>query len=111
MAKDKSRHLEDKITALKIEKAPLKKLEVRLLRALDRHLLLNCALDCRGSGASLEDMDGKRSRRRLSAQGISSAEIYLAKHTTRLKGLEIPPANGKIIAVNETLSQMNRGPV
>lgn len=42
---------------------------------------------------------------------ISSAEAYLAMHTARLKGFGIPRVNGKIFAVNEALSQMDRGPV
>ncbi len=40
VAKDKSRHLEGKITALKKEMARLKKLEVRLLQAPDRQITL-----------------------------------------------------------------------
>lgn len=42
---------------------------------------------------------------------IASAEAYLAMHTARLKGFGIPHVNGKIFAVNEVLSQMDRGPV
>lgn len=42
---------------------------------------------------------------------IPSAEAYLAMHTTRLEGFGIPHVNGKIFAVNEALSQMDRGPV
>lgn len=42
---------------------------------------------------------------------IPSAEAYLAMHTARLKGFGIPRVNGKIFAVNEALSQMDRGPV
>lgn len=42
---------------------------------------------------------------------ISSAEAYLAMHTARLKDFGIPRVNGKIFAVNEALSQMDRGPV
>jgi len=42
---------------------------------------------------------------------ISSAEAYLAMHTARLKDFGIPHVNGKIFAVNEALSQINRGPV
>jgi len=42
---------------------------------------------------------------------MSSAEAYLAMHTARLKDFGIPHVNGKIFAVNEALSQINRGPV
>ena len=42
---------------------------------------------------------------------IPSAEAYLAMHTERLKGFGIPHVNGKIFAVNEALSQMDRGPI
>ena len=44
-------------------------------------------------------------------QDISSAEAYLAMHTARLQGFGIPHVNGKIFAVNEALSQLDRGPV
>ncbi len=40
-----------------------------------------------------------------------SAEAYLTMHTARLKDFGISHVNGKIFAVNESLSQMNRGPV
>ena len=40
-----------------------------------------------------------------------SAEAYLAMHTERLTGFGIPHVNGKIFAVNETLSKIDRGPV
>lgn len=42
---------------------------------------------------------------------ISSAEAYLAMHTARLKSFGIPHVNGKIFAVNEALSLIDRGPV
>jgi hypothetical protein len=42
---------------------------------------------------------------------IPSAEAYLAMHAARLKGLGISHVHGKIFAVNEALSQMDRGPV
>jgi len=32
-------------------------------------------------------------------------------HTARLKGFGIPHVNGKIFAVNEALSQYDRGPI
>lgn len=41
----------------------------------------------------------------------ASAEAYLAMHTARLKGFGIPHVNGKIFAVNDALSRMDRGPV
>ena len=41
----------------------------------------------------------------------SSAEAYLAMHTARLRDFGIPHVNGKILAVNETLSKIDRGPV
>lgn len=44
-------------------------------------------------------------------EDMPSAETYLAMHAARLKGFGIPHVNGKIFAVNETLSQMDRGPV
>ena len=40
-----------------------------------------------------------------------SAAAYLAMHTARLKGFGIAQVNGKIFAVNEALTQMDRGPV
>ena len=40
-----------------------------------------------------------------------SAEAYLAMHTARLQGFGIPRVNGKIVAVNAALSQIDRGPV
>ena len=42
---------------------------------------------------------------------MPSAEAYLAMHTERLKGFGIPHVNGKIFAVNQALSQLDRGPV
>jgi hypothetical protein len=42
---------------------------------------------------------------------LPSAEAYLAMHTARLKGFGIPQENGKIFAVNEALSLLDRGPV
>lgn len=44
-------------------------------------------------------------------QDLPSAEAYLTMHTKRLKDAGIPRVNGKIFAVNEALSQMDRGPV
>ena len=44
-------------------------------------------------------------------QDISSAEAYLAMHTARLQGFGISHVIGKIFAVNEALSQLDRGPV
>lgn len=41
----------------------------------------------------------------------ASAEAYLAMHTTRLNGFGITPVNGKIFAVHEGLSKINRAPV
>lgn len=40
-----------------------------------------------------------------------SAEAYLAMHTLRLQGFGIPQVNGKIFAVNETLSRLDRAPL
>ncbi len=42
---------------------------------------------------------------------IASAQAYLAMHTARLKGFGIAHVNAKIFAVNEALSQIDRGPV
>ena len=42
---------------------------------------------------------------------IASAQAYLAMHTARLKGFGIAHVNTKIFAVNEALSQIDRGPV
>lgn len=38
-------------------------------------------------------------------------KAYLAMHAARLKDFGIPHVNGKIFAVNEALSKMDRGPV
>ena len=40
-----------------------------------------------------------------------SAEAYLAMHTARLKSFGITPVNGKIFAVNEALSAIDRAPL
>lgn len=40
-----------------------------------------------------------------------SAEAYLSMHTARLKGFGIPHVDGKIFAVNEALTKLDRGPV
>lgn len=40
-----------------------------------------------------------------------SAEAYLRMHTARLKGFGISRVNGKIFAVNEALTNLDRGPV
>lgn len=42
---------------------------------------------------------------------IPSAEAYLTMHTARLKDFGVPHVNAKIFAVNEALSQLDRGPV
>lgn len=42
---------------------------------------------------------------------MSSAKTYLATHTARLKSFGIEQVNGKIFAVNEPLSKIDRGPV
>ena len=42
---------------------------------------------------------------------IPSAKAYLAMHTTRLKSFGIAHVNSKIFAVNEALSQIDRGPI
>ncbi|MCA9158410.1 MAG: YdhR family protein [Planctomycetales bacterium] len=42
---------------------------------------------------------------------VPNAEAYLTMHTARLKGFGIPHVNGKIFAVNEALSQYDRGPI
>lgn len=42
---------------------------------------------------------------------LPSAEAYLAMHTQRLKGFGVPQINGKIFAVNEALSRIDRAPV
>lgn len=39
------------------------------------------------------------------------AEAYLAMHTARLKQFGIPVVNGKIFAVNEALSRIDRAPL
>ena len=41
----------------------------------------------------------------------ASAEAYLAMHTARLKSFGITPVNGKIFAVNEALSTIDRAPL
>lgn len=40
-----------------------------------------------------------------------NAGAYLTMHTARLKGFGVPHVNGKIFAVNEALSQLDRGPI
>lgn len=40
-----------------------------------------------------------------------SAQAYLAMHTQRLKGFGIPVVNGKLFAVNEALSRIDRAPL
>ena len=40
-----------------------------------------------------------------------SAEAYVAMHTARLKSFGITPVNGKIFAVNEVLSAIDRAPL
>ena len=42
---------------------------------------------------------------------MTSAQAYLTMHTARLQGFGIAPVNGKIFAVNDALSQIDRGPV
>lgn len=44
-------------------------------------------------------------------EDIPSAEAYLAMHSARLKDVGVPQVNGKIFAVNQALSQLDRGPV
>ena len=44
-------------------------------------------------------------------EDVPSAEAYLAMHTERLKSFGVPQVNGKIFAVNQALSQIDRGPV
>lgn len=39
------------------------------------------------------------------------AEAYLAMHTARLKQFGIPVVNGKIFAVNQALSRIDRAPL
>ncbi len=40
-----------------------------------------------------------------------SAEAYLGMHTARLKQFGIPVVNGKVFAVNEALSRIDRAPL
>lgn len=42
---------------------------------------------------------------------LSSAEAYLAMHSERLLGFGVPRVNGKIFAVNQTLSLIDRAPL
>ncbi len=44
-------------------------------------------------------------------QDVPSAEAYLKMHTQRLMAFGIPHVNGKIFAVNETLSRLDRAPL
>lgn len=44
-------------------------------------------------------------------QDQASAEAYLAMHTARLNGFGISPVKGKIFAVHEDLSKINRAPI
>src|SRR5690554_6668346 len=41
----------------------------------------------------------------------AAAEKYLAMHTERLAGFGIPAVNGKVFAVDEALTKINKGPV
>ena len=42
---------------------------------------------------------------------LPSAEAYLTMHTQRLKNFGVPQVNGKIFAVNEALSLIDRAPL
>lgn len=42
---------------------------------------------------------------------LPSAEAYLVMHTQRLKSFGVPQVQGKIFAVNEALSRIDRAPV
>jgi len=42
---------------------------------------------------------------------LPSAEAYLEMHTARLKSFGIAQVNGKIFAVNDALSRINRAPL
>ncbi|KEY56597.1 monooxygenase [Serratia sp. DD3] len=42
---------------------------------------------------------------------ISSAEAYLAMHSERLRNFGIPQVNGKIFAINQALTQIDRAPI
>lgn len=42
---------------------------------------------------------------------LASAEAYLTKHTARLQGFGVSGVNGKIFAVNEPLSRLDRAPL
>lgn len=42
---------------------------------------------------------------------LPSAEAYLTMHTQRLKSFGVPQVNGKIFAVNEALSKIDRAPI
>lgn len=44
-------------------------------------------------------------------QDIPSAQAYLAMHRQRLMSFGVPVVNGKIFAVNQALSLIDRGPV
>lgn len=44
-------------------------------------------------------------------QDQASAEAYLAMHTARLNGFGISSVKGKIFAVHEDLSKINRAPI
>ncbi len=44
-------------------------------------------------------------------QGEPGANAYLEKHTARLKRFGVPHVNGKLFAVNEALSKIDRAPI
>jgi hypothetical protein len=44
-------------------------------------------------------------------QDRPSAEAYLTMHTQRLRGFGVPQVNGKIFAVNDALSRIDRAPM
>ncbi|SFE25356.1 Putative mono-oxygenase ydhR [Lentibacillus persicus] len=58
-----------------------------------------------------EDSEAKEAGGIYLFQSKESAQNYLTMHTERLKQFGIEPVNGKIFEVNETLTQINNGPI
>ncbi|MDW7614947.1 monooxygenase [Peribacillus simplex] len=58
-----------------------------------------------------EDREAKEAGGIYLFESRESACKYLTMHTARLKGFGIEEVNGKILEVNEGLTQINHGPI
>ena len=67
------------------------------------------------SRAPLEDLDGERDRE--TGGGIylfedeDSARAYVEEHTARLEGFGVKDIRARVFEVNESLTEMTRGPL